>query len=426
MITSTYKRDTSPLNTILLFLIGFFATWGEGMQLIISWASLIYPAFVALYLIYNYNSFRIIARNQRIVPKEFKALYIYIVIHTIFYLLLNYQSIGFGRITGEANDAGFSYGKTESGIIIIRYFLFLLLSLYLAADFRSSNHIKTFSYAYITGFIITILGGAYNNYTNSLMRFSGGLQDPNSMAFDALVALILSVYLLHTNISKASKYYIQISIIVDLLAVFLSFSRGAYLALMIWTILYFFRKGLLRNIIRIALGVVLFVIIGATAVNVLGIDAGILEERFSFEEMQEKKGANRGYIWEAYLENTDKYFITGMGLGNSTKVMKGNKQGVAENYETHNLYLQFFAEFGIIGLFLYLRYWRKYIKEYREAHGNEFILMTLGGIMMIVTFFLNIDKGRTFWIVLAIINMVWIHNNNLKQRIPLDTLSRKA
>ena len=195
------------------------------------------------------------------------------------------------------------------------------------------------------------------------MRFSGGLQDPNSMAFDALVALILSVYLLHTNISKASKIYVTLSIIADLLAVFLSFSRGAYLALFIWIILYFVRKGLLRNIIRIAFGVVMFVIIGATAINVLGIDTRTLEERFSIEEMQEKKGANRGYIWEAYLRNADKYFITGMGIGNSTKVMKGNKQGVAQNYETHNLYLQFFAEFGIIGLFLYLRYWKKYMKR---------------------------------------------------------------
>ena len=33
--------------------------------------------------------------------------------------------------------------------------------------------------------------------------------------------------------------------------------------------------------------------------------------------------------------------------------------------------------------------------------------------MMTVTFFLNIDKGRTFWIVLAILNMIWISNNLL-------------
>lgn len=111
----------------------------------------------------------------------------------------------------------------------------------------------------------------------------------------------------------------------------------------------------------------------------MGIDVEILKDRFSIEEMQENKGANRGYIWEAYLSNTDKYFVTGMGIGNSPKVMQGNKQGVAENYETHNLYLQFFAEFGIIGLLLYLRYWNNFMKQYRRTKGSNYILMTMGG-----------------------------------------------
>ena len=194
----------------------------------------------------------------------------------------------------------------------------------------------------------------------------------------------------------------------------MSFSRGAYLALVIWGLLYFVRKGLIRNLGRIAMGVALFVIIGSIAANKIGIDMEILQERFSIEEMRENKGANRGYIWEVYLSNADKYFITGMGIGNSPKVMQGNEQGVAENYETHNLYLQFFAEFGIIGLLLYLRYWNSYMIRYRRIIGDEFILMTLGGVMMVVTFFLNIDKGRTFWIVLAILNMIWVHNNSLR------------
>ena len=413
MTDSTNKRHPLTINTILLILVGFFATWGEGMQHVISKASLIYPAFVAIYIVYNFNSFKSIVRSQQIVPKEFKALYLFITIHTVLYLLFNYQTIGFGTESGDVNDAGFAYGKTENGIVIVRYFMFLIFSLYLAVDLRSDDKLRKFSFAYITGFIFTIIGGAYNNYANDLMRFSGGLKDPNAMAFDALFALIISVYLFNSNLSKTVKVYVVFSIIIDLLAIFLSFSRGAYLALVIWSLLYFVRKGLIKNFMRIAMGVALFVIIGSIATNKMGVDVETLQERFSIQEMRENKGANRGYIWEAYLSNADKYFITGMGIGNSPKVMKGNKQGVAENYETHNLYLQFFAEFGIIGLLLYLRYWKGYMKQYRITRGNEFVLITMGGVMIIVTFFLNIDKGRTFWIVLAILNMIWVHNNYL-------------
>lgn len=413
MIDSSNKSHSMTFNTILLFLIGFFATWGEGMQHIISRASLIYPAFVAICLIYNFNSFKRIVRSQQIVPKKFRILYMFITIHTAFYLLFNFQSIGFGTELGNANDTGFAYGKTESGIVILRYFMFLVFSLYLAVDFRNKDKLRMFSYAYITGFIFTIVGGAYNSYANAWMRFSGGLQDPNFMAFYALVTFIISIHLFHTNLSKTAKCFVIFLIIIDLLAIFLSFSRGAYLALFIWCLLYFIRKGIFRNIGRIIFGFGLFAMIGLIAVNKMGIDAEILQERFSIEEIQENKGANRGYIWEAYLCNADKYFITGMGIGNSPKVMQGNKQGVAENYETHNLYLQFFAEFGIVGLLLFLRYWKNFVKQHRKRRDNKLVLMTMGGVMMTVTFFLNIDKGRTFWIVLAILNMICISNNPL-------------
>lgn len=254
MIDPMNKRNQLTFNTVLLFLIGFFATWGEGMQHVISKASFIYPAFVAIYIVCNLISFKSIVRSQQIVPKEFKALYLFITIHTALYLLFNFQSIGFGTESGNANDAGFAYGKTESGIVILRYFLFLVFSLYLAVAFRYEDKLRTFSYAYITGFIFTIVGGASNSYANALIRFSGGLQDPNSMAFDALVALILSVYLFHTNLPKIAKVYVMFSIMIDLLAIFMSFSRGAYLALVIWCFLYFFRKGLIRNLVRIAMG----------------------------------------------------------------------------------------------------------------------------------------------------------------------------
>lgn len=254
MIDPMNKRNQLTFNTVLLFLIGFFATWGEGMQHVISRASFIYPAFVAIYIVCNLISFKSIVRSQQIVPREFKTLYLFITIHTALYLLFNFQSIGFGTESGNANDAGFAYGKTESGIVILRYFMFLVFSLYLAVVFCKEDKLRTFSYAYITGFIFTIVGGASNSYANALIRFSGGLQDPNSMAFDALVALILSVYLFHTNFPKIAKVYVMFSIMIDLLAIFMSFSRGAYLALVIWCFLYFFRKGLIRNLVRIAMG----------------------------------------------------------------------------------------------------------------------------------------------------------------------------
>jgi O-antigen ligase len=406
----TEKKKGLSLNIVLLALIGFFATWGEGMQHVFSHASLIYPALVAVYVVFNYGSLRRVLRRTAIVPKEFKILFLFILIHTVIYVIFNFNEIGFGRETGTANDEGFSYGKTESGMVIVRYFLFLLFSLYLAVAVSDGRKLKVFSFSYIAGFICTIIGGAYHSYTSTLLRFSGGLQDPNAMAFDAIIALLFTFYLFNKYKTKGVRVFLTASLVFDILAILISFSRGAYLAMLIWGIVYIVHKGLLRSLWKVLVVGVIALVIGVIAIRSLGIDTEMLEYRFSIEEMREKKGANRGLIWEAYLSNMEKYFVTGMGIGNSPSVMKGNKQGVSEAYESHNLYIQYFAEYGIIGLLLYLLYWRGYLRQFRKTKNDKWFLMSMGMVFLVVTFFLNIDKGRTFWIVLSLLNMVWMEN----------------
>ena len=407
------KQQGLSLNMLLLSLIGFFATWGEGMQHVISKASFIYPALIAIYMLLNYNCFIKSVKYRNIVPKEFKILYIYVIIHTIIYVIINYQNIGFGSESGEINDEGFAFGKTENGITIIRYFVFLLFSLYLSVEIRKVISINIFCISYVVGFIITILGGAFHEYGNGMIRISGGLQDPNVMAFDALIAFIFSLFILKKYHSKGIRILLFVSVIIELLAVFLSFSRGALLALFAWGVIYMIHKGIFHNIMRVVIALILFLYIGYIAIDTFNINKDEYDTRFSIEEIIATKGANRGLIWKVYLSNMDKYCVTGTGIGNSTKVMKGNRFGLAENYESHNLYIQFFAEFGIIGLLLYMIYWQRYIRELRRTPNELYLLMSLGFILLIVTLFLNLDKGRTFWIVLAIINMIWIKNKEI-------------
>lgn len=413
----TEKKKGLSLNIVLLALIGFFATWGEGMQHVFSRASLIYPALVAVYVVFNYNNVLRIKKKEHIVPKEFKYLFIFVFIHTLIYVLLNINTIGFGSEAGAANDEGYSFGADNSGNIIVRYFLFLIFSLYLTVAIRDKKKLKIFALFYTIGFCFTIFGGAFHAYDNSMVRISGGLRDPNAMAFDALVSFIFSLYLFNEYKSdKKLKLLLIGTFVIEIAAILLSFSRGAFLAFGLWGILFYIRKGLFRSLGKIVLiGFVVFAI-GNVLIRTMGIDTELIEARFSIEEMKESKGANRGYIWKAYLSKWDTYFITGMGMSNSPTVMRGNKEGVAETYESHNLYIQYFAEYGIIGILLYLAYWIGFIKQYRRTSGSDYILISVGVLFMVVTFFLNIDKGRTFWIVLSVINMVWMNNLSLRNR----------
>jgi hypothetical protein len=57
-----------------------------------------------------------------------------------------------------------------------------------------------------------------------------------------------------------------------------------------------------------------------------------------------------------------------------------------------------------------LLYWRGYLRQFRKTKNDKWFLMSMGMVFLVVTFFLNIDKGRTFWIVLSLLNMVWMEN----------------
>lgn len=413
MVLNNNKKNKPQL--LLLGAIGFFATWGEGMQHVLPKSSVIYPILVALYIVVNFDRLSKVIKRRAIVPQEFKFLFLYILIHTFVYILFNLQSIGFGTEVRMANEEGFSYGRAESGVIIVRYFLFFLFSLILTVVLSNNRRLNFFSTAYVLGFICTILlGGASHGYGNSLVRISGGLKDPNAMAFDAIISFIFSLYLYGQNRNKTVKFLFIVSMIIEFLAIFLSFSRGAYLALMLWGFYYMYRKGLLNNVWKFSLAALTFFFIGYIAIKTIGIDTEVLEDRFSVQEIKERRGASRGYIWEAYIDNIDQYALTGTGIANSSSVLKGNRFGVEENYETHNLYLQMFVEYGIVGLLLYLLYWRNFFRVYKKVTGGHFILISMGIILLVVTFFLNIDKGRTYWIVFATLNMVWMSNSPIK------------
>lgn len=347
--------------------------------MIISRASLIFPLLVSIYIVLNINGFLKIIRNRRVVPSEFKMLFLFIVVHTIIYVAFNLQSIGFGTEMGDANDEGFAYGKSSSGIVIIRYFLFLIFSLFLTIAIGNDRNLKVFSTSFSLGFMLTIFLGAFHGYNDALVRFSGGLQDPNAMAFDGLISFLFSFYLFSKYKNGIYRFFLVLSMTVSIIAVLLSFSRGAYLALLVWVLLYLHHQGIFKSIWKAIVVCSIVGTLGFFVMQQLGVDMEVIDTRLSIEEMRENKGANRMLIWEAYLSNIDKYVITGTGINNSPIIMRGNKLGLPENYQSHNLYIQFFAEFGIIGLLLYLFYWYGYIREYRKTRNNYYILMTMGG-----------------------------------------------
>lgn len=398
---------------LLFYISAFFAPWGEGMQHVFSSASSIFPlcvfGIIAL-------SFLLKLQLQKYnIPKAFKFFLVFIFLHTLVYAILNPDILTFGTTESSVSGGNFTIGKTSSGDAILKFFTFGLYSCIL---FKSmcNGFVKIPQYllAFCCGFCCTILIGGYQNeYANDLTRISGGLSDPNAMAVDSLVALSFAMFLLK-NIKMKMKflYFFKFLLVaIPAYALIMSFSRGGMLALIVMAIVFLKRRYKLIKIISCCVFglLILYILYQFIIPNDF---REILNMRFNFEEAKETGGANRVGIWTAYLERWMYYFITGTGFGNCSSVLLQHSFGVnvSLNYVTHNQYLLYFVEQGLLGVILYLNYIIRGIKEI-EKTSKEMLFLALPFIGYgMATFFVNLSGGRTVWIIFAFMNLVYVYN----------------
>lgn len=396
----------TDINKYLLFGAGFFATWGEGMQLVFSKASLMYLVFVLLLLLNNRKLF-FQGSNGPIftLPKEFKIMMGFIIIHTIIFVFFHLDRFVFGKELLTEDDQ-FTFQTSGTGEALVRYFIFAAFSVLLSFLIRSEQNLRIFLFGFCCGFIPTLLGG-YSGEYDALVRFSGGVKDPNIMALDASLVLFFSLFLLKTNKQQLLyKIICYSAIIVALIAVLLSFSRGVMLALVISAIYWLFKQNSFNRILRY-----IVLVIGVLVIIYLLLPQEIIDAmsvRFSIKEAEESGGAGRESIWIEYLSHWTDYFITGTGLNNCQSVLVSHNS--LEYRVTHNQYLKMFVEFGFLGILFYLSYFKRLFKTCRSTVGS-YMFLTLPFIAMSVSsFFIEIDGGRSFWIILAITNYIWFHN----------------
>ena len=335
-------------NIYLLALLGFFASWGEGMQKVISSPSLFFPILAFLVIVFNFKYLKV---GFTCIPRSYKLLLIFVLIHTFVFICLNPSVLSFGRTTSFEGDNNFQFYSSNSGDVLLRYFLFATLSFILPPLFTSKNLLKSFLLGFAVGFSITILLGGYSADYDDLMRVSGGHKDPNAMAIDGLISICSILHLLREANTKMFKRVLYVLLAISVAAVFISMSRGAILTLCVIILACFFKQGKQRIIKSLLLGLPI-IVIGMYFVYVYMVPGEIkdlIELRFSINEMKTDGGAGRTEIWMNYLRNWKDFAFLGTGLSNSMSVLAENN--IVDLRVTHNQCLKFFVEFGFVSLF---------------------------------------------------------------------------
>lgn len=392
------KITVSSLNnlflTLNLFLIGFFASWGGGLQSLISFDISKVFVFSSISLILHWF---LVSRFRFQRSNPFHCFIIFLLFHVLIsYVFFFRDEFVIGYAERVILQEGIFRIQENIGMLIFRLVLYVFL-FYALLAVLNEQRIFLLMFSYSLGLASIILLGGYQRYDQILYeyRLAGGVLDPNAFGFSCVTAFffLVSLFFFLKNNFLKKLLFIFLGVL-SFWGVISSGSRGALLGLFFGLLVFLFgyRSRFSRLVSVFAL--ILF-LIGASMLFSKNVDESF-QGRFSFSRAQDDRGAGRLDIWNGYLKKWPEYVLVGKGFARSREVIKdqvGFKFAV-----THNIYLEVLVEFGIIGLLLFLssiyRTWITFKNGYISALFSSFIM---------ISFFLNTFSLRETWIVLAIV-----------------------
>ncbi len=254
-------------------------------------------------------------------------------------------------------------------------------------------------------------------------RYIGLMNDPNYFAVIQCTALVY--FIRNKNIKKITLF---MSYLVIFLSVVISSSKTGMLVFISYTIAIFIKnmlwnknkKQIIRNFVIIAIIIVFLPSLSALMMKIIKyISTKYWSFRrvavlfYDFNSAISEGGSGRDVTWAAALDIIKVSPLLGVGIGSYLEIM-GNLQRV--KLLAHNIYLQIFAEWGLILgsiLFFYIFYLifkytflnyskdsdhSKDLNQQKNNYNQKLILRDIILILMIGSLSLSLNNARMFWI----------------------------
>ncbi len=264
-------------------------------------------------------------------------------------------------------------------------------------------------------------------------RYSfGTTYDPNDLAY-LLVSLLPFTALFF---SKTEKYYIRIiavtTMIISLVLVFLTGSRGGVIGVIVFLILFLFTKlSPVKRPIKIVFFIVLMVI------ALVNKDMIFTERNVSILEIGQDYNVTdefgRFQLWKKGLEFTLERPLTGVGAQCFQEAIGRDRKerNVQERWQVvHNAYLQVSSDLGMIAFIIFLLMIKESLQVFhriRIFNGTRPNVQKLAGVTqiafichLVVAFFLTQGYSILFTLYFALASVILMIEEHNKILIPLE------
>jgi O-antigen ligase len=242
-------------------------------------------------------------------------------------------------------------------------------------------------------------------------------ENQNDFAFILVTTIPLAGWLLVT--STWIKRVLLVGMIgVMLLAVVLSFSRGAIVGFGAAVVLALFSE---RRRALLAVGVVLLALVAVWAI--LEADPDRVQESYTVKERVATSNIDsRLDAWVAALTLSADHPALGVGpgnFGNHFFEATGRTPGTENLFVVHNAYLDVMTEVGVIAFFLFLAYLALVYGRVRACErggvgppGYAFALRLCLFTALVSALFLSEQYFGPFWVIGALCTALWLERND--------------
>ena len=310
-----------------------------------------------------------------------------------------------------------SISLEESRNIALLMIAFVLSYFVVINTIENEKQFKFILYIFSIAAVITAFYGLYQYMFGDLysqawldkemfedikMRVYSTFENPNVYGEYLILAIPIIAGLLWTEKGIFKKLFWLGSLVVTMLALALTFSRGCWLGIIL-------AIGLLAIMIDRR-----FILLGIVALLFLPfvLPESIINRFLSIGNMGDSSTSYRVYIWMGTLAMLADYWFSGIGLG----ITSFNTIYPIYSYNdisaphSHNLYLQLVVEFGIVGLIVFLGMLYNFYKETIISICKKKNILTSSLIAGVSGFMLQSMFDHTwynyrvvliFWIIIA-------------------------
>ncbi len=247
-------------------------------------------------------------------------------------------------------------------------------------------------------------------------RIVGTLQNPNVLGVYLILCIPFLPALFTMSKKAAPRFGILLLIGVTGSALVLTWSRGAWLGILLALLVYFIFCSR-KTLVALFLGAL-------TLPLTIGLLPETVLQRFaSIGNLADSSIAYRINLWKGSLAMAEEHWLGGIGTGINTfraVYPQYSLEGIETAPHSHNLFLQILLEHGVLGLllflaivFLFLQSSFSYLRSRWEASEHPMLLFTLAGICSLLAF---LAQGMTdyvwynyrifafFWMLLGLIS----------------------